>query len=173
MAELIISQGDRRGHLHGLRFHGPCPNKTPALEATIERMTLYLPWRMLDSPQRKGTMTFLRSARQLRLVLVATAAAELPVGAAELNDYPTAARADYVFACMKTNGDTRPALEKCSCAIDVIASILPYDRYVAAETFLSLSQVPGRFGAMFQSPEQARAAINELRRAQAEGEVRC
>ncbi len=57
--------------------------------------------------------------------------------------------------------------------IDVIASILPYDRYVAAETFLSLSQVPGRFGTMFQSPEQARAAINELRRAQAEGEVRC
>jgi hypothetical protein len=52
-------------------------------------------------------------------------------------------------------------------------AILPYDRYVAAETFLSLSQVPGRFGTMFQSPEQARAAINELRRAQAEGEVRC
>jgi hypothetical protein len=47
--------------------------------------------------------------------------------------------ADYVFACMKANGETRPALEKCSCSIDVIASILPYDRYVAAETFLSLS----------------------------------
>jgi len=105
--------------------------------------------------------------------LALTAAAALPVGAAELNDYPTAARADYVFACMKSNGDTRPALEKCSCSIDIIASILPYDRYVEAETFLSLSQVPGRFGTMFQSPEQARAAINDLRRAQAEGEVRC
>jgi hypothetical protein len=63
----------------------------------------------------------------------------IPVGAAELNDYPTAARADYVFACMKTNGETRRALEQCSCSIDVIASILPYDRYVAAETVLSLS----------------------------------
>jgi hypothetical protein len=62
------------------------------------------------------------------LALVAAAAAQLPAGAAELNDYPTAARADYVFACMKTNGDTRQALEKCSCSIDVIASILPYDR---------------------------------------------
>ncbi len=118
-------------------------------------------------------MTFLRRARRLGLALVAAAAAELPVGAAELNDYPTAARVDYVFACMKTNGDTRPALERCSCSIDVIASILPYDRYVAAETFLSLSQVPGRFGTMFQSPEQARAATNDLRRAQVEGEVRC
>ena len=58
------------------------------------------------------------------------------LGAAELNDYPTAARADYVFACMKTNGETRQALEQCSCSIDVIASILPYDRYVAAETVL-------------------------------------
>jgi hypothetical protein len=96
-----------------------------------------------------------------------------PANTAELNDYPTAARADYIFACMKSNGDTRRSLEQCSCSIDVIASILPYDRYVAAETFLSLSQVPGRFGTMFQSPEQARAATNELRRAQAEGEVRC
>src|SRR6187455_2913856 len=93
--------------------------------------------------------------------------------AQDLNDYPTAARADYVFACMKANGDTRQALDQCSCSIDIIASILPYDRYVAAETVLSLSQVPGRFGAMFRSPEQARTATNDLRRAQAEAEVRC
>jgi hypothetical protein len=115
----------------------------------------------------------MRGARVLGFILAAAAAVAKPVGAAELNDYPTAARADYVFACMKTNGDTRQALEQCSCSIDVIASILPYDRYVAAETVLSLSQVPGRFGAMFQSPEQAKAATNELRRAQAEAGVRC
>ena len=93
--------------------------------------------------------------------------------ATDLNDYPTSARADYVFACMKANGETHQAMEQCSCSIDVIASILPYDRYVSAETVLSLSQVPGRFGAMFQSPEQARSATNDLRRAQAEARVRC
>ena len=97
----------------------------------------------------------------------------MPLFAAELNDYPTTARADYVFACMKTNGETRQALEQCSCSIDVIASIIPYDRYVSAEAVLSLSQVPGRFGAMFRSPEQAKSAINDLRRAQAEAQVRC
>ena len=43
------------------------------------------------------------------------------VVAAPLNDYPTEARADYVFACMKTNGDTQQALRQCSCSIDVIA----------------------------------------------------
>ena len=74
---------------------------------------------------------------------------------------------------MNTNGNTRRALEQCSCSIDVIASILPYDRYVAAETFLSLSQVPGRFGTLFRSPEQARAAMSDLGRAQAEAQVRC
>jgi hypothetical protein len=107
------------------------------------------------------------------LILAAAAAVGTSLEAAELNDYPTAARADYVFACMKTNGETRQALEQCSCSIDIIAAILPYDRYVAAETVLSLSQVPGRFGAMFRSPEQARAATNDLKRAQAEAEVRC
>ena len=93
--------------------------------------------------------------------------------AAELNDYPTEARADYVFACMKTNGDTQQALRQCSCSIDVIASVLPYERYVSAQAVLSLSQVDGRFGAMFRGPEPTKAAVNDLRRAQAEGEVRC
>ena len=90
-----------------------------------------------------------------------------------INDYPTSARADYVFGCMKANGDTRTSLEQCSCSIDVIATILPYQRYVEAEAVLSLAQVPGRFGAMFRSPEPAKAAVNALRRAQAEAEVRC
>jgi hypothetical protein len=114
-----------------------------------------------------------------RLVITAALAvpmlAALPTGllAADLNDYPTAARAEYVFGCMKTNGESRQVLEQCACSIDIIASILPYDHYVTAETVLSLSQVQGRFGAMFRTPEQARAATNDLRRAQAEAEVRC
>ena len=107
------------------------------------------------------------------VLVLAYATAEPPLYAADLNDYPTSARADYVFACMKANGETHQVLEQCACSIDIIASILPYERYVSAETVLSLSQVPGRFGAMFRSPEEAKAAVTELRRAQAEAEVRC
>ena len=118
-------------------------------------------------------MTLTTAMRVFLLGFAANVAIAIRSGADELNDYPTATRADYVFACMKTNGETRQALEQCSCSIDVIASILPYERYVSAETVLSLSQVPGRFGAMFQTPEQARSAINDLRRAQAEARVRC
>ena len=91
----------------------------------------------------------------------------------DLNDYPTTARADYVFGCMKANGETRRALEQCSCSIDVIATILPYERYVTAETVLSMAQVPGTLGNQFRSTEYAKAAVDELRRAQAEAEVRC
>ncbi|MDE2577382.1 MAG: hypothetical protein KGL46_01115 [Hyphomicrobiales bacterium] len=93
--------------------------------------------------------------------------------AAELNDYPTVARADYIFACMKTNGETRQALEQCSCSVDVVASIIPYDRYVAAETVASMDQEQGRLGGLFRNSELAKTALADLRRAQAEAEVRC
>jgi hypothetical protein len=95
------------------------------------------------------------------------------VHADDLNDYPTSVRADYVFGCMKANGETRQALDQCSCSIDVIASILPYDRYVSAETVLSMSQVPGVLGSQFRSTEYAKVAVDDLRRAQAEAQVRC
>jgi len=95
------------------------------------------------------------------------------VRADDINDYPTAARADYVFGCMKANGETRRALEQCSCSVDVIATIIPYERYVTAETVLSMAQVPGTLGNQFRSTEYAKAAVDELRRAQAEAEVRC
>jgi hypothetical protein len=96
-----------------------------------------------------------------------------PVRAQDLNDYPTSARAEYVFACMKANGETRHALDQCSCSIDVLASLLPYEKYVNAETVLSMSQVIGNLGTQFRSTEQAKTAVNDLRRAQAEAEVRC
>src|SRR5262245_4884612 len=93
--------------------------------------------------------------------------------AQSLNDYPTSARADYVYGCMKVNGETREALDKCSCSIDVIASILPYERYVSAETFMSMSQVVGERGVIFRQSEPARKATDDLRRAEAEAEIRC
>jgi hypothetical protein len=93
--------------------------------------------------------------------------------AEDLNDYPTSARADYVFGCMKANGETREILQKCSCSIDVIASIIPYDHYVTTETILSMSQVTGPVGSEFRSTEQAKLALQEFRRAQTEAEIRC
>src|SRR5215469_13707840 len=107
------------------------------------------------------------------VALCAIAAMAARSHADDLNDYPTSARAEYVFGCMKANGETPRTLEQCSCSIDLIATLLPYERYVSAETVLRMSQVPGILGSQFRSTEQARTAVDDLRRAQAEGEVRC
>ena len=106
-------------------------------------------------------------------VLAALGAATVAARGDDVNDYPTNARVEYVFGCMKANGETRQSIDSCSCSIDVLASLLPYDRYVTAETVLSMAQVRGNLGGQFRSSEQANSALNDLRRAQAEAEVRC
>ena len=89
------------------------------------------------------------------------------------NDYPTQARADYVFACMASNGQTQQALRQCSCSIDVIASILTYDKYQQAETVLRMRRTGGGYlGEMFRSAT-ASNMVRDLEEAQAEGEIRC
>jgi hypothetical protein len=119
-------------------------------------------------------MACLRNLFRLSAVVAASIVAAAPnVAAEDLNDYPTSARAEYVFGCMKANGETPELLQKCSCSIDVIASIIPYERYVTTETILSMSQVTGPVGSEFRSTEPARLALQEFRRAQAEAEIRC
>ena len=89
------------------------------------------------------------------------------------NDYPTQARAEFVFACMATNGQTQQALRQCSCAIDVIASVLPYDKYERAETVLRMRRPGvGYLGEMFRTAT-ANNMLRDYEEAQAEGEIRC
>jgi hypothetical protein len=118
-------------------------------------------------------MASVGSVWRIVAALAVLAAAATIAHADDINDYPTSARAEYVFGCLKANSETRQAIEQCSCSIDVIASLLPYNRYVTAETVISMSQVRGNLGGEFRSSEQAASALNDLRRAQAEAEVRC
>ncbi|SMG36584.1 hypothetical protein [Paracoccus sp. J56] len=104
-----------------------------------------------------------------------TAALTLSAGmvwAQAVNDYPTNARADYVFVCMAANGQTREMLDKCSCAIDQIAEILPYEDYVAAETVLAMRQVGGERAAVFRNMGTNEKVAN-FHRAEAEAEILC
>ncbi|QDW37352.1 hypothetical protein FFI89_009485 [Bradyrhizobium sp. KBS0727] len=121
---------------------------------------------------RRMAMTFAGSIGRSIGALAALMSAVVMTRADD-NDYPTSARSEYVFGCMKANGETRQAIEQCSCSIDVVASLVPYERYVTAETVLSMSQVRGNLGGQFRTSEQAASALNDLRRAQAEAEVRC
>ncbi len=112
--------------------------------------------------------------RALALSMVVAGASGATATAAA-NPYPTPAVADYVFACMAANGQTQEMLQRCSCSIDVVASILPFERYEQAETVLRMRQVRGGGERMdvFRDTAWAREAVTDLRRAQAEAEVRC
>ncbi len=105
----------------------------------------------------------------LLFLLLAAPAQAQPV----VNDYPTEARAEYVFACMAVNGQTQDTLRRCSCSVDIIASILPYDDYVAAETVLRMRLATGERAALFRGTPATQALTANLRRAQAEAEMLC
>ncbi len=121
----------------------------------------------------------MRLTRAVYAVVLILSAAALPSGAARAadtqsaNDYPTSARADYVLGCMAANSNTRSALDHCSCSIDVIASILPYDRYEEADTVLSMRQGLGAQSREFNAAKGLNDIVADLRRAQAEAEIRC
>jgi hypothetical protein len=115
--------------------------------------------------------------RRIEAIATALLALSLPALAATAqtaqNDYPTETRVDYVFGCMAANGQTHDAMQRCSCSIDVIASILPYDVYVRAETILSMRQGVGQQANLFRSTKQFDDIVADLRRSQAEAEIRC
>ena len=98
---------------------------------------------------------------------LSASAEELPV-----NDYPTVTRADYVYACMQTNGPTRDVLEKCSCSVDEIAALLPFAEYIEAETIMSVVMRGGDATSLFNSP-QMQKKVHTLKLAQVEAELRC
>jgi hypothetical protein len=111
---------------------------------------------------------------RIPVILGALMLAAARSGAAEpANDYPTVVRADYVFACMQVNGQTREALERCSCSVDVVASLLPFDKYEEAETIMRVRQRGGPKAAMFITNPTLRAKVDDLKRAQVEAELRC
>lgn len=99
-----------------------------------------------------------------------------PAAASEPEDasgYPASARKDYILACVTVNGGTEAARTSCGCSMDVIASILPYDRYDQADTILRMRRMAGGYLAGEFRVQSANQTLDALREAQAEGEVRC
>ena len=118
------------------------------------------------------------SRRQLVFVAAILATAALP-GAARVRaapaTYPTDELAEYLFACMASNGQTPDAMRRCSCSIDYIAGQLSHDEYVKAETVLRMQQLTSGDDriTMFRTSPWAKEMVDRLRRAQVEAEVRC
>lgn len=114
---------------------------------------------------------FIRAA--FLAAVLALPALQQRASAAQNNDYPSEVIAEYVYACMKVNGETRPILAECACSVDIVASLLTYDQYVEASTFLGMMQLQGEGSELFRNSPASHASVQALRRAQAEGDVRC
>jgi hypothetical protein len=114
-----------------------------------------------------------RGGRLLALLVALGQGASL--AAAAPASYPTEALADYVFACMASNGQSQKALRRCSCSIDAIAEQLSYDDYVKAETVLRMRQIPSGDSrtVIFRTTAFSQAIVDKLRGAQIEAELRC
>src|SRR5690242_21782828 len=83
-------------------------------------------------------------------------------GPAAANDYPTDVVGDYVIGCMVSNGESQDMLRRCSCSIDTLASILPYDKYEKAEAVLMLQEPTGVQGAIFKQIQVLKTGADEL-----------
>ena len=93
--------------------------------------------------------------RALAVAGIVCGALAVSGGTAAANEYPTDIVADYVIGCMVSNGETQDMLRRCSCSIDTVASILPYDKYEKAETVLMMQQVSRRSGLHIQADADA------------------
>ena len=91
----------------------------------------------------------------------------------EQEKYPTTILADYVFACMATNGQRYDILQKCSCSIDYIAERLSHNDYEKAETIMRAQQDIGQRGVFYRDTKWANDKVDKLKTLQAESTLEC
>nr|WP_240457863.1 hypothetical protein [Halomonas socia] len=89
------------------------------------------------------------------------------------NDYPTSTRVDYVLGCMAANGQNHLVMQQCSCSIDVIAELIPYDDYESVETVMRMDDQRGELGVLFRTERGLQDQVRQFRSAQAEADLRC
>ena len=91
---------------------------------------------------------------------------------AQGHDYPTQGRVEYVLTCMDDNGHDFANVYKCSCAIDHIAAVLPYDDFVEQSTFAKYATLGGEGGGEFRV-DRAKAQSKKFLTLQAEAYRAC
>jgi hypothetical protein len=89
-------------------------------------------------------------------------------------DYPTAARVEYVQACMKEHpGTYYEMLNKCSCALDHLAEKVPYDDFVTMSTATNANSIAGERGNAIRDSEPLQKQIREFRKLQSTAREGC
>lgn len=114
--------------------------------------------------------------KQLHVCALVIAALALCVSAPQqvrANPYPTDVVADYVIGCLAANGETQDMLRRCSCSIDAVASIVPYETYERADTIIRMAGVAGDNTTMFREMTMLKGIVDQVRLAQIEADFRC
>jgi hypothetical protein len=106
------------------------------------------------------------------MVLAADPATAAADSSAPGHNYPTQGRVEYVLGCMDDNGHDFANVYKCSCAIDHIATVLPYNDYVEQMTFAKYSTLGGEGGNEFRV-DTAKAKTKNFRAIQADAFRAC
>lgn len=94
-------------------------------------------------------------------------------GEAPVNDYPTAARVEYVNECIANQRDSLANVYQCSCVIDRIADTLTYDEFVESITYARYAGLPGEGGAIFRDSDEARKKGRRYRELEQEAFKAC
>ncbi len=91
------------------------------------------------------------------------------------NDYPTAARADFVIGCLMEHEFKHEMLTPCACRIDVIADQLSYADFDSANTILGVQRNGGmgRANVLFRDTPVAHDTMAKFHRAQAQADKIC
>ena len=113
---------------------------------------------------------------KLPATLLSLAAALLPlsVTAEEGAGYPTIDRVEYVLGCMRDmTGPGQESLYKCSCVIDQIAKVMPYEEYVTDSTAVNAFSIGGERGEVMRAYTGGRAMAKRFRSVQAEARKAC
>src|SRR5258706_15579295 len=72
------------------------------------------------------------------------------------NDFPTAARVEFVLECMRDHtGGQVELLNKCSCTIDRLAEKYKHDDFVEAQTMAKAGTIAGGGGSTLGDNEDA------------------
>jgi len=104
---------------------------------------------------------------------LAVLAGGVPAQAADMHDYPTVDRVEFVLECMQKNAGKQEFLYKCACVIDEIAKRYTYDAFVEASTVARFQSLGGERGGVFRDPPKTRDTAKRYMQVQSDAMKRC
>ena len=94
--------------------------------------------------------------------------------ASQAHDYPTVDRVLYVQECMRNHpGPHYEMVNKCACALDKVATELPFDDYVTMSTAANATTIGGERGSYIRDTESLQVLIRKYRALQTQVKKAC